>query len=290
MELPGSGVTLDYNGRLYFTRSGCFHVRAIYRTGTGKAVYSGWASLRVQYHGSDADEIDFTDPPQVEADENTVFVIRSSYTGLVGAEPDRIEKPSEPEPVGISEFPEEHPAHRRLIVDVYDGTGKQINAAYIWEADGSEGIKLAPDGTVSFTGAGAYRVRVRSGEFVSDWFWIDAVTESEEYSTVSFLDDDGSVIKIICLPWGTALEPPAVPERDGYTFAGWSPALPDRVPADDLSLTAVWVKAQAPADKDTDGKSRNPATGNSAAAAAAAAAAAIIGAAAAVRRRSPRKH
>ena len=175
-----------------------------------------------------------------------------------------------------------------MWVNVYDEENNKKDAGYIWEAQETKGISLTEDGTVAFTEPGTYHVRVKSGEYSSDWVEIAAVTESEEYSTVSFLDDDGSVIKNICLPWGTALEPPAVPERDGYTFAGWSPALPDRVPADDLSLTAVWVKAQAPADKDTDGMSRNPATGNSAAAAAAAAA--IIGAAAAVSRRSPRKH
>lgn len=297
MELPRNGVTMDYNGRLYFTKSGIFHIRAVYTAASGKTVYSNWTSLYVHYNGASDDEFDidetvFPDPQPVEADENTVFVIRNSYTGLVGAEPDRIEKPSEPEPVYRSEIPEEYPAHQRLMVNAYDGTGKEINVPYIWESEGADGIALSDDGTVSFTEEGSYKIRVRSGEYVSEWFWVEAVTESEEYATVSFFDDDGKLIKNVIQPWGTELEAPDVPEREGYTFAGWSPALPQKVPADDLSLTAVWVKAQEPAgensssgDNSEAGKPAgnnaggNPATGKAAgvlAVTAAAAAAAAI--------------
>ena len=97
---------MDYNGRLYFTKSGIFHIRAVYTAASGKTVYSNWTSLYVHYNGASDDEFDidetvFSDPQLVEADENTVFVIRNSYTGLVGAEPDRIEKSSEPEPVYV---------------------------------------------------------------------------------------------------------------------------------------------------------------------------------------------
>ena len=122
---------------------------------------------------------------------------------------------------------------------------------------------------------------------MSEWFWVEAVTESEEYATVTFLDDDGQVIKNVTQPWGTPLEAPDVPERDGYTFAGWSSALPQRVPADDMTVYAVWTKndpessepespepESKPAEKDT-----NPATGKAAgvlAVTAAAAAAAAI--------------
>ena len=255
-------------------KPGMYLFRLKVDTITGITLYSDWVEAQV---GEKVPE------DNAGTGERLKLFVGNCYTGLVGAPPDKIESSAEALPQETGQ-----PSHQRLWVNVYDEENNKKDAGYIWEAQETEGISLTEDGTVAFTEPGTYHVRVKSGEYSSDWVEIAAVTESEEYSTVSFLDDDGSVIKNICLPWGTALEPPAVPERDGYTFAGWSPALPDRVPADDLSLTAVWVKAQAPADKDTDGKSRNPATGNSAAAAAAAAA--IIGAVAAVRRRSPRKH
>lgn len=288
MELPRNGVTMDYNGRLYFTKSGIFHIRAVYTAASGKTVYSNWTPLYVHYNGASDDEIDieetvFPDPQPVKADENTVFVIRNSYTGLVGAEPDRIEKPAEPEPIYVSDIPEEHPAHQRLMVNVYDGTEKEINVPYTWEAEEADGISLAADGTVSFTEEGSYRVRVRSGEYVSDWFWVDAAAESEEYATITFFDDDGSLIANIVQPWGTAYEPPAVPTREGYTFLGWSPAAPEKIPADDISVTAVWVKnedsspdSSSTPDKGAAGNNSgsNPATGSAAAGVLAAAVAA----------------
>ena len=294
MELPRNGVTMDYNGRLYFTKSGIFHIRAVYTAASGKTVYSNWTPLYVHYNGASDDEFDidetvFSDPQPVKADENTVFVIRNSYTGLVGAEPDRIEKPAEPEPIYVSDIPEEHPAHQRLMVNVYDGTEKEINVPYTWEAEEADGISLAADGTVSFTEEGSYRVRVRSGEYVSDWFWVDAAAESEEYATITFFDDDGSLIANIVQPWGTAYEPPAVPTREGYTFAGWSPAAPEKIPADDISVTAVWVKnedsspdSSSTPDKGAAGNNSgsNPATGSAAAGVLAAAVAAGAAAAA----------
>ena len=288
-ELPQKGITLSDKGEVSFTKAGVFHVRAVITTESGKSFSSNWVRLEVQAHGGDDEGSSIPSAPLTDADENTVFVISSSYTGLVGAEPDRIEKPAEPEPIYVSDIPEEHPAHQRLMVNVYDGTEKEINVPYTWEAEEADGISLAADGTVSFTEEGSYRVRVRSGEYVSDWFWVDAAAESEEYATITFFDDDGSLIANIVQPWGTAYEPPAVPTREGYTFAGWSPAAPEKIPADDISVTAVWVKnedsspdSSSTPDKGAAGNNSgsNPATGSAAAGALSAAVAAGAAAAA----------
>ena len=40
--------------------------------------------------------------------------------------------------------------------------------------------------------------------------------------------------------YDTAVEVPADPTRTGYTFAGWQPALPETVPASNVTFTAQW--------------------------------------------------
>lgn len=44
--------------------------------------------------------------------------------------------------------------------------------------------------------------------------------------------------------FGQALEVPAVSERTGYTFAGWSPEIPETMPAKDITVTAQWEAKQ----------------------------------------------
>ena len=41
---------------------------------------------------------------------------------------------------------------------------------------------------------------------------------------------------------GENLAPPEDPAREGYDFAGWNPALPEKYPEKDTEYTAVWVK------------------------------------------------
>ena len=39
---------------------------------------------------------------------------------------------------------------------------------------------------------------------------------------------------------GATITPPTNPKRTGYTFAGWDPAVPATMPAEDLTFTAIW--------------------------------------------------
>ena len=58
--------------------------------------------------------------------------------------------------------------------------------------------------------------------------------------TISFNSNGGSAVDPITQNYGTAITAPAAPTRTGYTFAGWTPAVPENMPAEDVELTAQW--------------------------------------------------
>jgi hypothetical protein len=60
--------------------------------------------------------------------------------------------------------------------------------------------------------------------------------------TITFDPNGGSAVPSITQAYGTAVKAPADPVREGYSFSGWSPALPSAMPAKDLSVRATWTK------------------------------------------------
>ena len=66
-----------------------------------------------------------------------------------------------------------------------------------------------------------------------------AVWNTNQY-TVTFMDC-GEVFHSITQDFGTVVTPPVAPSRTGYTFAGWTPAAPAKVPAKDVTCTAQWT-------------------------------------------------
>ena len=59
--------------------------------------------------------------------------------------------------------------------------------------------------------------------------------------TITFDTNGGTSINPITQDYGTSITAPANPERTGYTFSGWSPALPATMPASDITVTALWT-------------------------------------------------
>ena len=58
--------------------------------------------------------------------------------------------------------------------------------------------------------------------------------------TLTFDTNGGSAIAPITQDYGTAITAPADPTKTGYTFAGWTPAIPSTMPAENLTVTAQW--------------------------------------------------
>ena len=64
--------------------------------------------------------------------------------------------------------------------------------------------------------------------------------------TITFDTAGGSEIASITQDYGTAIVAPADPTREGYTFMGWDKAIPETIPAENVTLKAKWKDTEKP--------------------------------------------
>ena len=62
--------------------------------------------------------------------------------------------------------------------------------------------------------------------------------------TITFDTDGGSEVNPVIAISGTAITAPDDPTKTGYSFAGWNPALPETMPASDVTCKAQWTIKQ----------------------------------------------
>ncbi len=79
-----------------------------------------------------------------------------------------------------------------------------------------------------------------------------SVCDAVEQVSVTFVDDEGTLIDEQLIPYGTAATVPAVPERLGYLFDGWEGSY-DAV-TEDVTITAKYSLAYYVSFVDHDGK------------------------------------
>lgn len=87
-----------------------------------------------------------------------------------------------------------------------------------------------------------------------------AVWQVNEY-TITFDAAGGTAIAPITLEYGAAITSPANPEKEGFTFVCWTPELPETMPANDLTVVAVYEEAKTPDIPDTPDKPEITVTG-----------------------------
>ena len=71
--------------------------------------------------------------------------------------------------------------------------------------------------------------------------------------TITFDTNGGNEIAQVEYDYGSAITAPADPVKNGYSFAGWSPTIPETMPAQDLTVTAQWTVNQYTITFNTDG-------------------------------------
>lgn len=71
--------------------------------------------------------------------------------------------------------------------------------------------------------------------------------------TIKFDTDGSTDIESITQDYGTPITKPADPEKEGYVFNGWSPKIPDTMPAENMTIRAKWTPIKYKLTIDTDG-------------------------------------
>lgn len=120
-----------------------------------------------------------------------------------------------------------------IVLNKYDGSTQTVKYKY------GESITEIPDPEkegYTFTGWDAEipdTMPAKNLEFNANW-------SVNQYS-VTFKNFDSSVISDKKVDYGSKIEAPS-PVRKGYVFTGWTPSIPETMPAEDIEFVANYMK------------------------------------------------
>ena len=86
--------------------------------------------------------------------------------------------------------------------------------------------------TVNVIQFSSYTPVVKNVSLIAKW-------QINQY-TVSFDTNGGSLIDSITQDYGVSIIMDVVPEKEGHTFMGWTPELPEKIPAQNIEISAEW--------------------------------------------------
>ena len=73
--------------------------------------------------------------------------------------------------------------------------------------------------------------------------------------TITFNTNGGSYVPPITQAFGTEITAPVAPTKEGYTFIGWDTEIPSTMPAENITITAIWKANTATVTFNTNGGS-----------------------------------
>ena len=131
-----------------------------------------------------------------------------------------------------------------LTFDKADVLPVPFRTGYIfkgWKSDNLGGIFTDENGNM----LAPLTKELKNEKFTAEW---EAKT-----ITLTFDSNGGSTINPVTAKFGTDVPAIAEPVKEGYTFTGWTPAVPKTMPAEDMSFVAGWKINRHTISFDTDG-------------------------------------
>ncbi len=111
-----------------------------------------------------------------------------------------------------------------------------INSDVKWESDNPSVAFVDENGVVSAVSIGSATITVTT---IEGGYTASCIVTVKPQSFKIIWIADGKE-NIVTLNEGEEIVAPADPEKTGYSFTGWSPEIPDRMPADNLTFIAGW--------------------------------------------------
>ncbi len=105
-----------------------------------------------------------------------------------------------------------------------------------WSTDNAAVATVDRNGLVTAVSAGSATVTAKTdGGCAASC----TITVNPRYFNIIWISDGKENIQAVAE--GTKITTPSAPEKTGYSFNGWTPAVPDIMPAEDLSFSATWT-------------------------------------------------
>lgn len=104
-----------------------------------------------------------------------------------------------------------------------------------WSSDNTAVATVDKNGLVTAVSAGSATVTAEAGEGITASCHI---TVTPRYFSITWISDGTENVQSVAK--GATVTTPSDPEKTGYSFKGWVPAVPDTMPAEDLSFIATW--------------------------------------------------
>ena len=244
-------------------------LKAIYSDGTEKEVTAaqgvtaseldtsklGEQSVQLTYEGASLN-ITVTVVPRKF---RLVWTVDGNETELTVAEGSKITKPADPELEGYDfmgwspEVPETMPAHDMTFTAVFEVRKYNANLVVdgklyqtIEYTHGQQSVDLPPVPEKE-----GYTGKWEDYTLTAGGVTINAVYTVNSY-TVKWIVNGKETAE--SYDFGSKITKPADPELEGYDFMGWSPEVPETMPAHDMTFTAVFEVRKYNANLVVDGK------------------------------------